>query len=74
MNNVNFHKQEQTKYLTNERFLQDIHFNDTVCIFQDINSLFFFYKFQPPTTPSPHSTTKKIYFNTNHRKTIKKRV
>ncbi len=74
MNNVNFHKQEQTKYLTNERFLQDIHFNDTVCIFQDINSLFFFYKFQPPTTPSPHSTTKKIYFNTKHRKTIKKRT
>jgi len=33
----------QNNYLTIERYLHDIHFEDTVCIFQDINSLFFIF-------------------------------
>lgn len=73
------HYQDPTKYLSNERFLQDIHFNDTVCIFQDINSLFFIFKEQSQENfkskeSSSQSTTKKIFFNTNKRKTLKKRT
>ena len=56
--------QEKTRYLSNERFLKDIHFNDTVCIFQDINSLFFIFTESLSTnkSSSPHSTTKKNLF------------
>lgn len=37
------HKKDGSEYLSSESVLRDIVFNDTVCIFQDINSLFMVY-------------------------------
>ena len=45
----------QNNYLTIEKYLHDIHFEDTVCIFQDINSLFFIF-YEPNT--SQYNTTQ----------------
>lgn len=72
-NDINYNDNKE-KYLTSERYIQDIHFNDTVCIFQDINSLFliFIESNSLCKNTSSRTTTKKIYFNTNKRKTIRK--
>lgn len=37
-------KQDGTEYLSSEKEIKDIIFHDTICIFQDINSLFFVYQ------------------------------
>ena len=46
---LSIHKMDGSEYLSSESVLRDIVFNDTVCIFQDINSLFLVYyeKVQP---------------------------
>lgn len=71
------------KHMSIEQYIQDIHFKDTVCIFHDINSLFFiFYERKDinnikDTNNIQHNSTnntKKIFFKTKHHKTIKKRV
>ena len=68
-------KQTDSKYMTTEHYIEDIHFKDTVCIFHDINSLFFiYYERNDNINHKPTNTTKKIVFNTNYRKTVKKRV
>jgi hypothetical protein len=68
-------KQPDSKYMTTEHYIEDIHFKDTVCIFHDINSLFFiYYERNDNINHKPTNTTKKIVFNTNYRKTVKKRV
>ena len=61
------HKKDGSEYLSSESVLRDIVFNDTVCIFQDINSLFMVYHekavavaVEKPQQPQ----TRKIYFNT----------
>lgn len=69
--------QTDIKYMTTEHYIEDIHFKDTVCIFHDINSLIFiFYERNHYNTinHNPTNTTKKVVFNTNRRKTVKKRV
>ena len=57
-------------YLTQERNMSDIHFSDTITIFQDINSLFIFFTY--PT--NRNRNTKKVYITTtNNRKTRRRR-
>jgi hypothetical protein len=57
------HKMDGSEYLSSESVLRDIVFNDTVCIFQDINSLFLVY--YEKVQPQPQKTqTRKIYLNT----------
>ena len=59
-----------SKYLSSEQYLSDIRFEDTVCIFQDINALFFlFYEGEP----RKKSSTKKIYMKSQQRKTRRRR-
>ena len=58
------------KYLSQERNMSDIHFLDTITIFQDINSLFILFTY--PT--NRNKNTKKVYItNSNNRKTRRKR-
>lgn len=42
--NMTLYKQDGNDYLSCEREIKDIIFYDTICIFQDINSLFFVYQ------------------------------
>lgn len=66
------HKKDGSEYLSSESVLRDIVFNDTVCIFQDINSLFMVYHEkavavekmkQQKQQPQQEQQTRKIYFN-----------
>ena len=59
-------------FTTSEKYLNDIKFHDTICMLQDLNSLFFvFYEDKRKT---PQSTTKKIIFHSGMRKTRRKRT
>jgi hypothetical protein len=59
------HKMDGSEYLSSESVLRDIVFNDTVCIFQDINSLFLvYYEKVQPQLPTTTTQTRKIYLNT----------
>jgi hypothetical protein len=59
-------------FTTSEKYLNDIKFHDTICMLQDLNSLFFvFYEDKRKKT---QSTTKKITFNSSMRKTRRKRT
>jgi len=42
--NMTLDKQTGSEYLSSEKEIKDIVFYDTICIFQDINSLFFVYQ------------------------------
>jgi hypothetical protein len=72
---ISFIQQEDSNsgaFTTSEKYLNDIKFQDTVCMLQDLNSLFFvFYEDKHKKT---QSTTKKIVFNSNMRKTRRKRT
>jgi hypothetical protein len=70
------HKKDGSEYLSSESVLRDIVFNDTVCIFQDINSLFMVYhektvasekmkqqQQQQQIQQIQQPQTRKIYFN-----------
>ena len=60
-------------YLTCEKYLNQIGFSDTVCVFQDVNALFFvFYEDRPK--PKRRGDTRRIVFKTNTRKTKRKRA
>jgi len=69
---LSIHKMDGSEYLSSESVLRDIVFNDTVCIFQDINSLFLvYYEKEKPMAQlhtnaqaHAHAHTRKIYLNT----------
>jgi hypothetical protein len=62
-------------YLSVEQYIQDIHFKDTVCIFHDINSLFFIFVERNDLMITSHNTRKSHSSATiRHHKTLKKRV
>ena len=59
-------------FTTSEKYLDDIKFQDTICMLQDLNSLFLvFYEDKHKRT---QSTTKKIMFSSSMRKTRRKRT
>ena len=60
------------EFTTSERYLDDIKFQDTICMLQDLNSLFFV--FYEDNRKTPHSTTKKIVLSSGMRKTRRKRT
>ena len=60
------------EFTTSERYLDDIKFQDTICMLQDLNSLFFV--FYEDNRKTPHSTTKKIVMSSGMRKTRRKRT
>jgi hypothetical protein len=59
-------------FTTSEKYLEDIKFQDTICMFQDLNSLFFV--FYEDKHKRSQSTTKKIVLGGSMRKTRRKRT
>jgi hypothetical protein len=66
------HKKDGSEYLSSESVLRDIIFNDSVCIFQDINSLFMVYHEKAVAVEKPQQQeqpqTRKIYLNSTTKK------
>lgn len=64
---------DDNTYLSVEHYIQDIHFKDTVCIFHDINALFFIFVERNDSVVKTQNT-RKVHSNipTRHRKTLKK--
>lgn len=58
------------QFLNIETNLDTIKFEDTICILQDLNSLYFIY--YPDIKPK--KDTKRVFINNNHRKTRRKRA
>ena len=63
---------EGAEYVHQENYTQNIRFQDTICTFQDLNSLFFI--FQEGTQPSRKGASRKVLFKTLNRKTRRKRI
>ena len=59
-------------YMNALREINNIKYNDTISIFQDLNSMYFI--FTELSKKLKLSTTKKIYLNRDNRKTRRKRV
>ena len=61
---------DMNRFLTSEKYLDDIHFNESIAMFQDLNALYFLFyeeKLQAPCT----NQTKRITLATKHRKTMR---
>ena len=63
---------EPSDYAYDESYMQDVYFNDTICTFQDLNSLFFLY--QEATKTNPKRGSRRVIFKTLTRKTRRKRA
>ena len=75
------HANNLKRFIRSEQYLNDIYFDETISMFQDLNALYFLYHEETPptskklattaTTPMPHSTTKRIIMNdkSHNRKT-----
>ena len=59
-----------SQYLKSERYLNDIYFDDTIDLFQDLNSLFLIFYINK----SNQKKTKRILLHTKARKTKKKKL
>lgn len=56
------------RFFIQEKYLNDINYQNTINIFQDLNSLFFIFKKTLPLIVNKHNTTKKtIVFSQNHK-------
>jgi hypothetical protein len=62
--NMTLNKQDGTEYLSSEKEIKDILFYDTICILQDINSLFFVYQHKL-TINENHSNSNSNNNNSN---------
>jgi hypothetical protein len=58
------------QFLTPEKYLQDIHYNDSIPIFQDLNALYFIYTQDSPPTGTA-SQTKRITLSKKTHKTVR---
>ena len=63
---------EPGDYAHDESYMQDVHFHDTICTFQDLNSLFFLY--QEATKTNCKKGSRRVVFKTLTRKTRRKRA
>ena len=54
-------------FLSSIKTLNDIKFENTINLFQDLNTLYIIYNI-----PQEHNSTKKVYFNNKKRKTKRK--
>jgi len=63
---------DNNNFTTSEKYLEDIKFQDTICMLQDLNSLFFVFHENKHTRSQ--STTKKIVLHSGMRKTRRKRT
>jgi hypothetical protein len=66
------HADNLKRFIRGEQYLNDIYFDDTISMFQDLNALYFLYSEDKPAAPVSrattnrlqHSTTKRIILNT----------
>ena len=59
------------RFMTSEKYLNNIHYNDSIHMFQDLNALYFIYE----ATSAAHANhTKKITLNNNKTKRNKKNL
>lgn len=63
---------EPSDYAHEESYMQDVYFQDTICTFQDLNSLFFLY--QEVTKTNRNKGSRRVVFKTLMRKTRRKRA
>ena len=63
---------EATDYIHDESYMDHIYFQDTICTFQDLNSLFFL--FQEATKTNRKGASRRVLFKTLTRKTRRKRA
>ena len=63
---------EATDYMHHESYMDNVHFQDTICTFQDLNSLFFL--FREATKANRKGASRRIFFKTLARKTRRKRA
>ena len=61
---------DKEEYLSSQRYLDDISFEDTINIFQDLNSLFFIFYSKKLSM----KTTKKVIITNKNRKTKRKKL
>lgn len=57
------------------RNIDNIHFDKTICMFQDLNELFFVFHENCEKQTTSHRVTKRVYLKnavTNHKKTVRK--
>ena len=59
-------------YAHDESYMSDIHFQDTICTFQDLNSLFLL--FNESTKTNRRDTSRRVVFKSFMRKTRRKRA
>lgn len=59
------------RFITSEKYLNDIHFDKSIHMFQDMNGLFFIFYEDTPKTHSitNRTTTKRIKISEQHKKT-----
>lgn len=65
------HNKINETYLSPITFLEDIYFEKTINILQDLNSIYFIFR-EKETQDTSHSQTKKITLINRHRKTRRK--
>ena len=63
---------EADDYIHNESYMDNIRFQDTICTFQDLNSLFFL--FQEAARTNKKGASRRVLFKNLSRKTRRKRA
>jgi|TARA_B110000114_G_scaffold185190_1_gene231222 hypothetical protein len=72
---LNVDNREGDAFITHESYNHDIHFADTVCILQNLNSLYFVFRETPNKAYSEKQRTRKITMSPNiNEKTRRKRI
>tara|TARA_Y100000996_G_scaffold319274_1_gene255375 strand:+ start:97 stop:615 length:519 start_codon:yes stop_codon:yes gene_type:complete len=57
---LNVSNEEGSAFISNENYNHDIHFSDTVCILQNLNSLYFVFHETSPKSRKERQHTRKI--------------
>jgi hypothetical protein len=64
----------EKRFLTSEKYLNDIHFEESIQMFQDMNALFFIFYEEKDKDKTTHSLTKRVKFSDHSSKSKTKRI
>lgn len=62
-----------SRFLTSEKYLTDLHYNDSIQMFQNLNALYFLYIAEATTTSPKAHHTKRITLTAKKHKTLRNR-
>ena len=62
------------RFITSEKYLNDIQFDDSIHMFQDLNALFFIFYEEKDKDKTTHSLTKRVKFSDHGSKSKTKRI